>query len=421
MEGLLLGIDLCDDYSQISCFRPLDMEPEPVALGDDTSSGLIPTVICKKKGEDAWYIGEEAYRLALFGGGTMVDKLVKLVRKEGYATIEGVRYMAEDLLRIYLEKILELPKKKYGTEEIESLVFTVQDLEGHFLDKLIQVAESCKVARDTVHVLSHTESFIYYVISQKKDVWANQTCLLDLTEDGLHYYEMRVIRGRKPQVIEAEHEKLEEGFSLDVLDTPAGEHLADTILTACADRLFKKKIISSVFLTGKGFMTSDWAPEFLKIACNRRKVFAGQHLFANGAAYVAFDLLQEDTAYPYICICEGRIRSTVSLYAVYGGRKEQVVLASAGSNWYEAKSSVEFIVDDTAMLDLTVAPVGSQRVEKVSISLDELPARPNKTTKIEVIVSFSDERCMTVRVVDKGFGELFPATGKVIRRDFFIS
>ena len=91
MEGLLLGIDLCDDYSQISCFRPLDMEPEPVALGDDTSSGLIPTVICKKKGEDVWYIGEEAYRLALFGGGTMVDKLVKLVRKEGYATIEGVR------------------------------------------------------------------------------------------------------------------------------------------------------------------------------------------------------------------------------------------------------------------------------------------------------------------------------------------
>ena len=72
-------------------------------------------------------------------------------------------------------------------------------------------------------------------------------------------------------------------------------------------------------------------------------------------------------------------------------------------------------------MDLTVAPVGSQRVEKVSISLDELPARPNKTTKIEVIVSFSDERCMTVRVVDKGFGELFPATGKVIRRDFFIS
>lgn len=421
MEGLLLGIDLCDDYSQVSCFRPLDMEPEPVALGDDTFSGLIPTVICKKKGEDAWYIGEEAYRLALFGGGTMVDKLVKLVRKEGYATIEGVRYTAEDLLRIYLEKILELPKKKYGLEEIESLVFTVQDLEGHFLDKLIQVAESCGVMRDAVHVLSHTESFIYYVISQKKEVWANQTCLLDLTEDGLHYYEMKVIRGRKPQVIEAEHKKLEEGFSLDVLDTPAGEHLADTILTACAERLFQKKLISSVFLTGKGFTNSDWAPGFLKVACNRRKVFAGQHLFANGAAYVAFDVLQEDSAYPYICICEGRIRSTVSLYAIYGGRKEQVVLASAGCNWYEAKSSVEFIVDDVPMLDLAVAPVGSQRVEKVSISLDELPARPNKTTKIEVIVSFSDEKCMTVRVVDKGFGELFPATGKVIRRDFFIS
>ncbi len=421
MEGLLLGIDLCDDYSQISCFRPLNMEPEPVALEENSSSGLIPTVICKKRGEDAWYIGEEAYRLALLGGGTMVDKLVKLVRKEGYATIEGVRYSAEDLLRIYVGKILELPVKKYGVSDVESLVFTVQDLEAHFLDKLVRVGEACGVAREAVHILSHTESFIYYVISQKKDVWANQTCLLDLTEDGLHFYEMKVIRGRKPQMIEASHQKLEESFSLDVLDNPSGEHLADTILTACAERLFQRKLISSVFLTGKGFLTTDWASNFLKMACNKRKVFAGQHLFSGGAAYVAFDLLQEHTAYPYVCICEGRIRSTVSLYAVYGGRKEQVVLAAAGSNWYEAKSSVEFILDDVNMLDLTVTPVGSPRVEKVSISLDELPARPNKTTRIEVIVSFTAERCMTVRVVDKGFGDLFPATGKVIRRDFYVS
>ena len=421
MEGLLLGIDLCDDYSQISCFRPLNMEPEPVSLGEQDSSGLIPTVLCKKKGEDSWLIGQEAYRLALLGGGTMVDKLVKLVRKEGCATIEGVRYSAEELLRIYVGKLLELTVRRYGTAEVESLVFTIQELEGHFLDKLVRVAEGCGVRREAVHILSHTESFIYYVISQQKDVWSNQTCLFDLTEDGLHFYEMKVIRGRKPQIVEASHQRLEEGFSLDVLDNPAGERLGDTILSACAERLFQRKLISSVFLTGKGFLTNDWAPNFLKLVCNKRKVFAGQHLFSGGAAYVAFDLLQERTAYPYVCICEGRIRSTVSLYAVYGGRKEQVVLAEAGSNWYEAKSSVEFILDDVNRLDLTVTPVGSPRVEKVSVSLDELPARPNKTTRIEVIVSFTAERCMTVRVVDKGFGDLFPATGKVIRRDFYIS
>jgi len=421
MQGLLLGIDLCDDYSQISCFKSMEMDVDPVAISKEGSSCLIPTVICKKKGEDQWFIGEEAYRLALFGGGTMVDKLVKLVRKEGSATIEGVRYSAEEILEKYLQKLLLLPGEKYGTPGVDSLVLTVQELEGRFIDCLIRVSERCGVPRELVHVLSHTETFVHYVISQRKEVWANQTSLFDLTEDGLHYYEMRVIRGRKPQVIEAVHEKLEEGFSLDVLDSPAGERLADTILTACGERLLQRKIISSVFLTGKGFSTTDWAPGFLKLVCNKRKVFAGPQLFANGAAYLAYDYLQETTSYPFICICEGRIQSTVSVYAVYDGRKEQIILANAGSNWYEAKTSVQFVLDDVHTLDLVVTPVGSPRVEKVSISLDDLPARPNKTTRIEVILSFTAEKCMTVRVIDRGFGEIFPATGKMIRRDFYIS
>lgn len=421
MEGLILGIDLCDDYSQISCFLPDKMEAEPVAFGNEGGQYLIPTVICKKKGEDEWLIGEDAYRVALFGGGTMVDKLVKLVNKEGFATIEGIRYSAEALLEKYLEKLMRIPVEKFGKQAVSSLVFTVQKLEGRLIDCMIRVAEKCGISRDVTHVLSHTETFVYYVISQKKEVWANQTCLFDLTDDGLHYYEMRVIRGRKPQVVEAVHEKLEEGFRLDVLDTPAGERLGDTILTSCAGRLLQKKIVSSVFLTGKGFVSTDWAKDFLKLICSRRRVFAGQQLFAHGAAYVAYDYLQEKTAYPFICTCEGRIASTVSLYAVYDGRKEQVVLASAGSNWYEAKARVEFILDDIRTLEMTVTPVGSQRVENVSISLDELPIRPNKTTRVEVILSFSSEKCMTVRVIDRGFGDLFPASGKVIRRDFIIN
>ena len=175
-----------------------------------------------------------------------------------------------------------------------------------------------------------------------------------------------------------------------------------------------------MFLTGKGFAATDWAKDFLKFVCNRRRVFAGPQLFADGAAYVAYDYLQETTSYPFVLDCEGRIGSTVSLYAVYDGRKEQVVLASAGSNWYEAKAGVEFILDDIHSLDLTLTPAGSPRVEKVSISLDELPARPNKTTRIEVILAFTSEKCMTVRVIDKGFGDLFPATDKMIRRDFYI-
>ena len=422
MEGLILGMDLCDDYSRLCCFRPEEMKPETISLNEEGSSELIPTVICKKKGEDSWLIGEEAYRLALYGGGTMVDKLVKLLRKEGSATIEGVKYQADELIAIFFRKLLEAARHRYGQTEIISLVLTVQTLEGRFLDQLIHIAETAGVPRRLVHILSHTESYVYYVLSQEKQIWTGENVLFDLTENGLFYYDMKVIRGRRPQMAEASHEKLEEGFSLDVLDTAAGEKLGDTILTACADRLFKKRLISSVFLTGKGFENTSWAPHFLKTICSKRRVFAEQNIFAAGAAYRGFDGLQPVTSYPYTMLCEGRIQSTVSLAASVSGRKEQVVLALAGSNWYESKSSAEFILDDVPELELVVTPVIPPcRSEKIRVSLDELPARPVKTTRIEVIISFTGEKCMTVRIIDKGFGDLFPASGKMIRRDFYLS
>lgn len=75
-------------------------------------------VVCKKKGKDEWLIGEEACRTALFNDGTTVDKLVKMIHDDKFATIEGVRYSAGELMRRYLEKLLLLPKEKYGTDEI---------------------------------------------------------------------------------------------------------------------------------------------------------------------------------------------------------------------------------------------------------------------------------------------------------------
>ena len=93
MPGLMLGIDICDDYTQISRFDPDKLDAYAVGIGEEEEV-LIPTMICKKKGEKNWLIGEEAYRSALFGAGSMVDKLVKLASRGGTATIECVVYTA---------------------------------------------------------------------------------------------------------------------------------------------------------------------------------------------------------------------------------------------------------------------------------------------------------------------------------------
>lgn len=420
MGGLILGIDLNDDYSQISCYNEQISDAEAVAINDDEVFLRVPTVICKKKNCSEWLVGEEAYRAALFGDGTLVDRLIKQQNKRGQATIEGITYTADTLLSLYIAKLIEHSMKKYDSEQVDNLVFTLDEPNARINDVLVRAAEDCGVARENVHILTHTEAFVYYVLSQESDIWSNQTCLFDLREDGLFYYEMKIIRGRRPQVVEAWHEKLQESFSLDILGNESGERLGDTILSACAERLLAKKIVSSVFLTGKGFARADWAPSFLKLICNKRRAFQVPQVFSHGAVYAALDNTRPKSAYPFLISCEGRIRSTISLYAVYGGRREQVILAQAGVNWYEARSSVEFILDDIHQLELNVTPVGGIRMEKITIPLDDLPARPNKTTVIELILSFTADNTMTVRIVDKGFGELFPASGKVIKMDYKI-
>ena len=69
---------------------------------------------------------------------------------------------------------------------------------------------------------------------------------------------------------------------------------------------------------------------------------------------------------------------------------------------------------------LDVTPVAGNKTLQVSVSLDELPSRPNKTTRIELSVTFSSEKKMVVKIKDCGFGDLFPSSGIVIRGEYFI-
>ncbi|MBR0401534.1 MAG: hypothetical protein IJH73_03385, partial [Lachnospiraceae bacterium] len=185
-------------------------------------------------------------------------------------------------------------------------------------------------------------------------------------------------------------------------------------------RLLDKKIITTVFLTGKGFERTDWAPEFLRTVCQKRRVFYGQNLFAKGAAFLAYDATLPQTSFPYVCVCEGRIPSTISMRVLYEGRERQLVVLSAGTNWYEAKSTVDLILESEDYLEFYVTPAAGTTQKRYVVDLSEFPARPVRTTRVQAVFAFTDDRRMTVRVIDKGFGEFFPASGKMVKQDFII-
>ena len=365
MDGLILGIDLCDAYTQLVC-------------EEGETSFTLPTVICKKKNEDKWLVGEPAYASALAGEGVMVDKLVKLVQKDGTATIGGVKYGGVQLMVQFLLQVLSLAKETYRTDQVRELFLTVPRIEPGLLQRLLQTREYLGIEKNRFHVISHTESFLYYVLSQKREVWNNQVGMFDLSAEGLCYYEMKVQRGLRQTTVVAERERLEEGFSLDILNTAAGGKMADRILCSCGNRLLQKKLFSSVFLTGKGFENRDWAAGFMKLICNRRRVYAEAELFAKGAVLRAEDLLREKSAYPYICICEGRLDSSVSMKVLHKDQDNQLMLANAGVSWYEAGAQVELILDGQDYLEFIITPPDQRKRKTVKIVLEGFPKRDEK-------------------------------------------
>ena len=404
MDGLVIGMDLCDTYTHISC-----MEPE--------QTWVIPTVVCKNKNADEWYVEEEAYAHTLVGDGIMEDKLLTQVMKDGTATIGGIKYEGIYLLKMFLEKALELPKKAAGSREIASIVIAVSCLDVKLMDSLLYCADYLKIPRDRVHLISHTESFVYYVMSQKREVWSNQVGMFDLTNQSLRYYELKVQRGLRQMQVVADCENLEEGFHLDVLDNTAGARLADRILCSCADRILQKRLFSAIVLTGKGFENTEWAPEFMKQVCSRRRLFVENSLFSKGALMKAADYLQEKSSYPFICICEGRLKTTVSVKVLNHDKEGQLVLAAAGDNWYEAKSTVDFIVTGNPEVEFTISPLDPKKKKLVKIGLEDFPKRPDRTTKIELSLGFSDDRTMVAVIKDKGFGEIFTAEDVMIKQE----
>lgn len=407
MEKLIIGIDLCDTYTQVS------------VLGRE-EAWTLPTVICRKKTVEEWCVGEDAYRYTLVGEGIIVDKLLSLAMKDGTATICGQKYSGADLLRKFLEKILDMVKEEYPDSPVSQLVISLKNMEMKLMDELMYCADYLKIPREHVHLASHTECFVYYVLSQRRDVWGGQVGMFSLSDEDLRYYELKVVRGPRQMTAWAEYEELEEGFNLNVLDTGSGARMADKILCACAERFLQKKLFSAVFLTGKGFARTDWAPEFMKNVCNRRRVFVEPALFSKGAALKAEDYLHEKTSYPFVCLCEGKLKSTVSIKVQKRESEVLMALASAGESWYEARSTMEVILDDQAELEFNITSQDSKQKRLVKIPLEGFPQRPNKTTRISITVGFLDEKTMVIKIEDRGFGELFPKVGTVIRQEVMV-
>ena len=397
MNPKVLGIALSDISTNLIFY------PDDEAL-------IFPTVISKKKGEDAWVVGEDAYALALDGKGIITDKLLKLTRKDGIATIDGTRYEGKEILKIYFREIINAGMEKLYKEKPEEVVVAMSGLEEDIVGDIREAFVGLGYQPNHIHIISKEESFIYFVLSLKKDIWNNKVGMYDLSDVSLTYYEMLVNRNSRKLLVNAESENMDEAFNLQILNNPSGAKLADKILTSVAEKVMDKKKFSSIFLTGQVFAEHEWADGFISYLCSRGKVYLDTNIFAKGAAFKGVDLASENSIYNLTALCEGRLKSDVFINVENNGKDGKIYLAKAGDFWDEPDTELLMIPDEKEVIDISVAGIDGKVKKNIPIVLDFLPKRPIKTRRFYFRTKFLDDKIMNVEIEDAGFGDMYPPT-----------
>jgi len=397
MENRILGIDLNDQRTILSYYGEERVWTFPTALCCDTNN--------------KWSIGSTAYENVLAGTGIITDKLYSFAQKDRVTTLYGKEYNAVFLVSEFLRQVIESTCDSERFSWPTHIVLCIPTIDVHTVTRLFESMYLIGLSKESISIISRAEAFIYYTMSQSPDMRTNNVALFSLEDNELTYYELKVQRKAKSTLVFADKELMDEGFNLDIIKNEAGAKLADKILLSCAERLFKSKVYSTVFITGSGFNDISWAPEFMKFICNRRKVFADEELFSRGAGFKGAGTTSDKPIFQFTPICDGRIDSSIYINT---NKKDRVItypIINIGDSWYSIDRTITVIPSGVSSLDLSLVPMDERKRKSVRIPLDFLPDRPDRTSMLSLRIQYKNARLMTVEVHDLGFGELFAPSG----------
>ena len=405
-NGVYLGIDI-DDKSTIFSYYKKGQD-EPITLSTVMGSEVyqIPTFLAKRRGVGQWFFGNDAIRQTQLSLAVGVDNLLEKARKKEYVFLDTEEYPAEELLVIYLKKLLLMPGRDLDTH-LSKLVISVETLDERTISLFTVASTRIGLAPDQLLLIDHRESFYYYALSQDPQLYLHDVALYDYSQSQLKSCILKRNAATRPQVINLQY------HNLGAINFDKDKSFDDMIRKG-----FAGEIISSVYLIGDGF-DGDWMKQSLKRLCQGRRVFMGKNLYSKGACYAGMvkDGIKE---WPFVYIGDNDLKVNLSLKVIDKNEMNFITLISAGDSWYDAHGECEVILDGSPEFECWIQSPDSRRAQVDTIELLGLPERENRTTRLRITAKPVSDREIKLSVQDIGFGELVPASGMVWEKVFGI-
>ena len=373
MRKAIIGLDLEKEYSQISYYSDRTGEPETVSIVQNEDKYLIPT----PEG---------------------------LFREKGK---EKIQELAE-----FLKSCISFLKPMPDMEDIYMMI-TMREVRQPWIGWIRQACEDLGMIKENIFLQSYRESFFYYLMNQKKELWNHTSALFEYNQSQITAFLMKTDRRTKPALVQVvQGESIQLGSQIG-RSAEEWNHRRDQKFLQLIQNTFQGEIVSSTFLIGDQF-NKNWAVDSLQYLCRKRHVFQGRNLYTKGACYAMCRKLHIGRNLDaWLYESEDMIENNISMQMEIRGKKSEYMLISAGINWYEAQCRCEILMDEGDELVLYARSMRNAETNSFTIVLNGLPKRPPKTTRLQINLEYLSAVTCKVIVKDMGFGEFFQSSGLV--------
>ena len=403
---LVLGIDLCDDITQVTVMRPHAAEPDAVCFDARTRKEFLPTLLCQNR-DGTWSIGE----VASPADAVLPTFFHAVVKGEQVTQGEAV-YSGRELLERYVSLLMKKIRDRFENAEIGFVAITCEEVNGTGAARelLRELFEKQEGFADRCIVLSHSEAFLHFVIRQEEGLWKSGSAVFDYTTEGLLFYHMecRLANGRR--LLVADYKDYSDVIPPDFVTQGDGGQGALTFERLAGEAMQQKP--ASLFVTGRGF-EGDWVSDVLRFLSTGRRVFRGQNLYTQGACYAGAELFRGEQNVDFSVLTPEQVTVDVFLMAENAEREEGVLLVTAGEFYKEIYARTEVILDATDKLTFKILPAGETTPKMIRISPDIPEVRGDKTSRYEIRVFFAKRDLMIIQLKETGFGAFYPSSYRI--------
>ena len=381
-NDLILGLQLCEQYAQLTYYNNSMKEPVTVSISGEEESYLIPMP------REAW---------------------------EAAAKKDQSTKPLTEFLQGCLKPMTEI--SDYPDMRIMVCVPVLSDVLG---DHLPRALEQLGLERKYIFLQDYKSGFYYYTVNQRKELWNGDVALLECENETMTGYVLHIDRATRPALVTVEYaasqpvdEKVRDGRAQEEWDKER-----DRLFFELLKKVFERRNVVTSYLLGDYFDKS-WADRSFQYLCFHRHAFQGKNLYTKGACYAAMERVGLISTPDLLFMGEDIVRENIGMNMRVRGKEVYYPIITAGINWYEAHHVCEFIPDVEKTITITTKPMsGGQEINHV-LRLTDFPNRPNRATRLKMTVYFTSAACCTVEVEDEGFGGFYRPSGKRWKRNIY--